>query len=78
MHPKSEEQPPILSSPPNLDRIDQAAAPYSGVIDVLRSALKQVQRNVALNPNDQQTAEIQRSFQRMLDDLETAHPHAAV
>lgn len=77
MHPKSEEHPPILSNPPNLDRIDQIAPPYSGVIDVLRPALKQVQQNVALNPNDRQSAEIQRSFQRMLDDLEAAHPHGA-
>ncbi|HWH59043.1 MAG TPA: hypothetical protein VN682_15555 [Terriglobales bacterium] len=77
MHPKSEEQHAILSGPPNLDRLEQIASPYSGVIDVLRSALKQVQQNLALNPNDQQSAEIQRSFQRMLDDLETAHPHGA-
>jgi len=77
LHPKSDEQPPILNNPQHFDRIEQAAPPYSGVIDVFRPALKQVQHNVALNPNDRQSAEIQRSFQRMLDDLEAAHPYGS-
>jgi len=68
---------PHPHNPQHFDRIEQAAPPYSGVIDVLRPALKQVQQNVALNPNDRQSAEIQRSFQRMLDDLEAAHPYGA-
>jgi hypothetical protein len=47
------------------------------VIDILRSTVRQSERDVALNPNDAAAKEMYRSLRRMLDDLESTQNSSA-
>ena len=71
MHPESKAQTKKEWTTPKIRKVDLRTAPYAEVIEILRSTLEQVEKRVSQNPNDPREAEIQRSLQRMLDDLES-------
>lgn len=62
---------------PKITKIDLNNAPYADVIDILRSTVRQSERDVALNPNDPGAKEMYRSLRRMLDDLESTQSDSA-
>ena len=76
-HPKTELSPSKQWTPPKVTKIDLSNAPYADVIDILRSTVRQSERDVALNPNDPGAKEMNRSLRRMLDDLESRQSDSA-
>lgn len=76
MHPEHEGKPKKTYTAPKITEIDLKRAPYSDIIiDILRAALKQAEKDAALNPNDEKAAELERSLRRKLDDLELSRPN---
>lgn len=72
MHPSHEDKPKKVWTTPETTNIDLKSTPYSEMIDILRATLKQVERDVSLNPKDQKADELRRSLRRTLDDLESS------
>jgi hypothetical protein len=70
-HPNTEGQTSEGLDYPDIETIELSSAPYADVIGILRSTLKQAERDVALNPNDQSATELERSIRHMIDDLES-------
>ena len=64
-HPEQKAQTKKEWSTPKLRQITS----YSEVIEILKSALQQMEKRVSQGQNDPKDVEIQRSLKRMLDDL---------
>jgi hypothetical protein len=73
MYPESTAQTKKEWTTPKIRKVDLRAAPYAELIEILRSTLQQAEKTVSLNPKDLKAVEMQRSLQRMLDDLESKH-----
>jgi len=50
--------------------------PYAEIIGILRLTLKQAEQSAALNPNDQETAELVKSLRRQWQYAERKNPAA--
>lgn len=44
--------------------------PYSALIEIIRSTLKQLEKDASRNPTDRNLAELKRSLQNALEDLD--------
>lgn len=76
-HPNAVISPSKPWTTPKISKIDLNSAPYADVIGILRSAVRQSEKDVSLNPNDAGALELHRSLRRMLDDLESAQSSSA-
>lgn len=77
MHPEPKAQTKKEWTTPKIRKVDLKSAPYAELIEILRSTLKQAEKDVALNPKDTKALEMQRSLQRMLDGVESNHGRSA-
>lgn len=58
-------------SAPDVTSTELNGTAYAYLIDIVRSALKQAERDVSENPNDLKAGELLGSLQRMLGALES-------